>query len=184
MIQEENMEKTVDDLRATEARIREAEAEALVRLSEARAALETSGKDDREAYAASLAAGETPPKEPRTPKLIAAIRDIEKSVLPGTDDALWKLAQDAREAIRGEVRIDAFRAMQRWNPPHAVNDPSQPAATRHGAHRPPDVVAFVEHTHELLVQAIDKAVKRGALHRNNGARKKRRAARISRGATA
>ena len=34
-----------------------------------------------------------------------------------------------------------------------------------------------------LVRTIDKAVKRGALHRNNGARKKSRAARIRRGAT-
>ena len=36
--------------------------------------------------------------------------------------------------------------------------------------------------HKQLVQTIDKAVKRGALHRNTGARKKSRAARIRRGA--
>jgi small subunit ribosomal protein S20 len=41
-----------------------------------------------------------------------------------------------------------------------------------------DAVAEVEH--RTLVQAIDKAVKRGALHRNNGARKKSRAARVRR----
>jgi small subunit ribosomal protein S20 len=35
--------------------------------------------------------------------------------------------------------------------------------------------------HHTLVQAIDKAVKRGALHRNTGARKKSRAARVLRG---
>jgi small subunit ribosomal protein S20 len=35
--------------------------------------------------------------------------------------------------------------------------------------------------HRTLVQAIDKAVKRGALHRNTGARKKSRAARALRG---
>jgi small subunit ribosomal protein S20 len=35
--------------------------------------------------------------------------------------------------------------------------------------------------HRTLVQAIDKAVKRGAIHRNSGARKKSRAARIRRG---
>ncbi len=35
--------------------------------------------------------------------------------------------------------------------------------------------------HRTLVQTIDKAVKRGALHRNSGARKKSRAARIRRG---
>jgi small subunit ribosomal protein S20 len=35
--------------------------------------------------------------------------------------------------------------------------------------------------HRTLVQTIDKAVKRGALHRNTGARKKSRAARILRG---
>ena len=35
--------------------------------------------------------------------------------------------------------------------------------------------------HRTLVQAIDKAVKRGALHRNTGARKKSRAARLLRG---
>ncbi len=35
--------------------------------------------------------------------------------------------------------------------------------------------------HRVLVQTIDKAVKRGALHRNNGARKKSQAARVRRG---
>jgi small subunit ribosomal protein S20 len=35
--------------------------------------------------------------------------------------------------------------------------------------------------HRTLVQTIDKAVKRGALHRNTGARKKSRAARVLRG---
>jgi len=36
--------------------------------------------------------------------------------------------------------------------------------------------------HKLLQSAIDKAVKRGALHRNTGSRKKARAARIRTGA--
>lgn len=36
--------------------------------------------------------------------------------------------------------------------------------------------------HRRLVQTIDKAVKRGALHRNTGARKKSRAARVRAGA--
>ncbi len=40
-----------------------------------------------------------------------------------------------------------------------------------------------EQDHRTLVQTIDKAVKRGALHRNAGARKKSRAARVRRGAT-
>ena len=35
--------------------------------------------------------------------------------------------------------------------------------------------------HRELIRLIDKAVKRGALHRNNGARKKSRAARMRRG---
>jgi small subunit ribosomal protein S20 len=35
-----------------------------------------------------------------------------------------------------------------------------------------------EAEHRRLVTLIDKAVKRGALHRNNGARKKSRAARL------
>jgi small subunit ribosomal protein S20 len=35
--------------------------------------------------------------------------------------------------------------------------------------------------HRVLVRTIDKAVKRGALHRNSGARKKSRAARVRRG---
>jgi small subunit ribosomal protein S20 len=39
----------------------------------------------------------------------------------------------------------------------------------------------VESEHRLLVQTIDKAVKRGALHRNTGARKKSRAAKVRRG---
>jgi len=36
-------------------------------------------------------------------------------------------------------------------------------------------------THRELVSTIDKAVKRGALHKNTGARKKSRAARVRRG---
>lgn len=39
-----------------------------------------------------------------------------------------------------------------------------------------DSVSDLEH--RRLVQTIDKAVKRGALHRNTGARKKSRAARV------
>ncbi len=42
--------------------------------------------------------------------------------------------------------------------------------------------ATAETEHRSLVQTIDKAVKRGALHRNNGAHKKSRAARVRRGA--
>jgi small subunit ribosomal protein S20 len=45
-----------------------------------------------------------------------------------------------------------------------------------------DEVAEAEH--RGLVQTIDKAVKRGALHRNNGARKKSRAAKLRRGGAA
>jgi small subunit ribosomal protein S20 len=37
-----------------------------------------------------------------------------------------------------------------------------------------------ESEHRGLVRTVDKAVKRGAIHRNNGARKKSRAARIRR----
>lgn len=44
--------------------------------------------------------------------------------------------------------------------------------------------AVVDSEHRALVRTIDKAVKRGALHRNNGARKKSRAARIARGTAA
>jgi small subunit ribosomal protein S20 len=44
--------------------------------------------------------------------------------------------------------------------------------------------ATVESEHRTLVQAIDKAVKRGAIHRNTGARKKSRAARVRRGSAA
>ncbi|MGA2320895.1 MAG: 30S ribosomal protein S20 [Solirubrobacteraceae bacterium] len=40
-----------------------------------------------------------------------------------------------------------------------------------------------ESTHRELVSTIDKAVKRGALHRNTGARKKSRAARTRAGAS-
>jgi small subunit ribosomal protein S20 len=45
-----------------------------------------------------------------------------------------------------------------------------------------DAAADVEHRE--LVSAIDKAVKRGAMHRNSGARKKSRAARLRRGSAA
>jgi small subunit ribosomal protein S20 len=41
-----------------------------------------------------------------------------------------------------------------------------------------------ETTHRELVSTIDKAVKRGAMHRNTGARKKSRAARMLAGAKA
>ena len=44
-----------------------------------------------------------------------------------------------------------------------------------------DVAADAEHTE--LVRTIDKAVKRGALHRNTGARRKSRAARVRAGQT-
>jgi small subunit ribosomal protein S20 len=39
-------------------------------------------------------------------------------------------------------------------------------------------VERAEAEHRALIAQIDRAVKRGALHRNNGARKKARAARI------
>lgn len=42
--------------------------------------------------------------------------------------------------------------------------------------------ATVEAEHRALVSKIDRAVQRGAIHRNNGARKKSRAARIAAGA--
>jgi small subunit ribosomal protein S20 len=38
--------------------------------------------------------------------------------------------------------------------------------------------------HRELISHIDKAVQKGALHRNNGARKKARAARLAAGASA
>ena len=41
--------------------------------------------------------------------------------------------------------------------------------------------ATADTEHRALVSLIDKAVKRGALHRNTGARKKSRAARVRRG---
>jgi small subunit ribosomal protein S20 len=41
-----------------------------------------------------------------------------------------------------------------------------------------DDSATANSEHRLLVSRIDRAVKTGALHRNNGARKKARAARI------
>ncbi|MDQ6812064.1 MAG: 30S ribosomal protein S20 [Actinomycetota bacterium] len=41
--------------------------------------------------------------------------------------------------------------------------------------------AQADSAHRELVSVIDKAVKRGALHRNNGAHKKSRAARIRAG---
>jgi small subunit ribosomal protein S20 len=44
--------------------------------------------------------------------------------------------------------------------------------------------ATADADHKILVSTIDKAVKRGALHRNTGARKKSRAARVRKGASA
>ncbi|MCH8883196.1 MAG: 30S ribosomal protein S20, partial [SAR324 cluster bacterium] len=42
--------------------------------------------------------------------------------------------------------------------------------------------AVIQEEHRLLVSRIDKAVQRGVLHANNGARKRSRAARIRSGA--
>jgi small subunit ribosomal protein S20 len=44
--------------------------------------------------------------------------------------------------------------------------------------------AAADAEHHRLITLIDKAVKRGALHRNNGARKKSRAAKLRRSAAA
>ncbi len=44
-----------------------------------------------------------------------------------------------------------------------------------------DDAAAADADHTTLVSLIDKAVKRGALHRNTGARKKSRAARVRAG---
>jgi small subunit ribosomal protein S20 len=44
--------------------------------------------------------------------------------------------------------------------------------------------ATADAEHKELVSTIDKAVKRGAIHRNTGARKKARAARVRRGTEA
>jgi small subunit ribosomal protein S20 len=43
--------------------------------------------------------------------------------------------------------------------------------------------AAADTTHRELVSAIDKAVKRGAMHRNTGAHRKSRAARVRAGAS-
>jgi small subunit ribosomal protein S20 len=43
--------------------------------------------------------------------------------------------------------------------------------------------AAAETEHQVLVSKIDKAVQKGAMHRNTGARKKARAARIRAGAS-
>jgi small subunit ribosomal protein S20 len=44
--------------------------------------------------------------------------------------------------------------------------------------------AVIDAEHRILVRTIDKAVKRGSVHRNNGDRKKSRAGRIRNGAAA
>ena len=44
--------------------------------------------------------------------------------------------------------------------------------------------ATADADHQELISLIDKAVKTGALHRNNGARKKSRATRVRRGDSA
>jgi small subunit ribosomal protein S20 len=44
--------------------------------------------------------------------------------------------------------------------------------------------AAADNEHRELVKTIDKAVKRGALHRNTGDRKKSRASRVRNGASA
>ena len=44
--------------------------------------------------------------------------------------------------------------------------------------------ALADSEHRELVSLIDKSVKRGAMHRNTGSRKKSRATRVRRGASA
>jgi small subunit ribosomal protein S20 len=44
--------------------------------------------------------------------------------------------------------------------------------------------ATADAEHRMLVRTIDKAVKRGSMHRNTGARKKSRASKVRRGASA
>ena len=44
--------------------------------------------------------------------------------------------------------------------------------------------ATADTEHRALVSTIDKAVKRGAMHRNTGSRKKSRASRVRRGVSA
>jgi small subunit ribosomal protein S20 len=43
--------------------------------------------------------------------------------------------------------------------------------------------AKIEAEHKALVSKIDKAIQKGAMHKNTGARKKSRAARVAAGAT-
>src|ERR1700722_11037530 len=65
-------------------------------------------------------------------------------------------------ALRRDVEVAAFGTNKQWARAHAVKDPSQPAATRHGAYRPADVVAWVERVNELIDRGIAKAdAKRG-----------------------
>ena len=46
---------------------------------------------------------------------------------------------------------------------------------------PAELDALADTEHRTLISTIDKAVKRGALHRNTGARKKSRAVRVRAG---
>jgi small subunit ribosomal protein S20 len=75
---------------------------------------------------------------------------------------ILRTERERLENRRYTTRIKTyFRRLQ-----HAVNDGD-------------DATADTEH--RALVSTIDKAVKRGALHRNTGARKKARAAKVRAG---
>jgi hypothetical protein len=115
-------------------------------LRKLRREVETVAADDVAAYAAALAAGETPPKA-RAAKIKDRIRDLELRVVPGIDEALWHFVTEVREGLRPNADDDYRRLLDkelpRWQPPDTGRR-DQPTPPQHLKPRPRDIVQWVE----------------------------------------
>ncbi|AXY67289.1 30S ribosomal protein S20 [Thermosynechococcus sichuanensis E542] len=82
-------------------------------------------------------------------------------------------AKRAQIAERNRLRNKAYRSAVRTLIKNFLN-----AVSEYSAEPTPEKLAEVHHRMNLAYSKIDKAVKRGVLHRNTGARRKARLARI------
>src|SRR5580704_13692140 len=107
----------MEDLTSTEKRLRAADAKAHAELRTAREALETAGRDDVDAAASALLAGDDVPKA-HAQHLRERIRDLEVRVIPGIDEALWRFAAEVSERLRPDADDNYKRLLKadlkRW----------------------------------------------------------------------
>jgi hypothetical protein len=150
------MEETVtQDLRRREATIRKGEAAARKELREAREKLDIAQEADIEAFALALIDGQgTPAATAR--KLADRVKDIEARQLPGFDEALWLLAEEAVSKLGSELDEESQRQLklqsigQRWVPPRRHADPHNVLPEQRGPRRPDDVVGHVARAVEIV----------------------------------